>query len=353
MSTPRHSSSPSSEEAAPPSALSRIESLDTELVSLSSATVAASELLEAAPGSTPSESSTGLEGGRHQRDRTNHDLAPVHRLLVQLAVSLQVKVDEAARELALIRQRLSMEISRTAAMLQGLGDVKLPTGFPLSLGGKTGSLSTGAECEAQAPAYVCLQAIHQYRDQAVQALQREAANLGVNDEQSVSEQSQEPLDAEGGAQEDFNAASDRLDTSFQHLRRWLDQLAQAARNLQASDGESNTLRRFPSHTTRDIDSLEREAVINKMAELSVRNCSIQSRKPVRSLGHTLDLQEIMLLAKNAKSLVYEVSLQMLKIVDMVKGEEIVMTSTYHRLTKENSELLRRYCFYLKLKIHQL
>ena len=106
----------------------------------------------------------------------------------------------------------------------------------------------------------------------------------------------------------------------------------------------------------------------KMSELSLRNCSIQSRKPVRSLGHTLDLQEIMLLAKNAKSLVYEVvelffslpnlnrtqvSLQMLKMVDLVKGEEITATTFYHRLTKENSELLRRYCFYLKLKIHQL
>ena len=51
----------------------------------------------------------------------------------------------------------------------------------------------------------------------------------------------------------------------------------------------------------------------------------------------------------------KVSLQMLKIVDLVKGEEIAATTTYHRLTKENSELLRRYCFYLKLKklLHHL
>ena len=49
----------------------------------------------------------------------------------------------------------------------------------------------------------------------------------------------------------------------------------------------------------------------------------------------------------------QVSLQMLKIVDLVKGDEIAATTTYHRLTKENSELLRRYCFYLKLKIQQL
>ena len=110
--------------------------------------------------------------------------------------------------------------------------------------------------------------------------------------------------------------------------------------------------------------------MDKMGELSIRNCSLQvmtmiimmmfvmmmilqSRKPVRSLGHTLDLQEIMLLAKNAKSLIYEVSLQMLKTVDSVKGEEIAATNVYHSLTRENSELLRRYCFYLKLKIQQL
>ena len=90
-----------------------------------------------------------------------------------------------------------------------------------------------------------------------------------------------------------------------------------------------------------------------MGELSIRNCSIQSRKPVRSLGHTLDLQEIMLLAKNAKSLVYEVSLQMLKLIDLIRGEEIRASQQYQKLTKENSELLRRYCLYLKLKIQQL
>ena len=55
----------------------------------------------------------------------------------------------------------------------------------------------------------------------------------------------------------------------------------------------------------------------------------------------------------SSKLLIQVSLQMLKVVDLVKGEEIAATTFYHRLTKENSELLRRYCFYLKLKIHQL
>ena len=76
-------------------------------------------------------------------------------------------------------------------------------------------------------------------------------------------------------------------------------------------------------------------------------------EPVRSLGHTRDLQEIELLALNAKNLIYKVRLQMVKTVDSVKGEEIAATNVYHSLTRENSELLRRYCFYLKLKIQQL
>ena len=65
------------------------------------------------------------------------------------------------------------------------------------------------------------------------------------------------------------------------------------------------------------------------------------------------LQDIMLVAKNAKSHVYEICLHLLKVVDKVKSEEIKSTTVYHKLNKENSELLRRYCFYLKLKIMQL
>ena len=67
-------------------------------------------------------------------------------------------------------------------------------------------------------------------------------------------------------------------------------------------------------------------------------------------GNTRDLQEIELLALNAKNLIYKVSRQMQKTVNSVMGEEIVATNVYHSLTRENSELLRRYCFYLKLDI---
>jgi len=265
-----------------------------------------------------------------------HDLAPVHNILVQLASTLQVKVDLATKELQEIRTRLAREMQKTAESLSSLGEVKLPSGFPASM-------SSSSMLVPDSPASETILAIHHYRDQAVSALNIQAEVLSALARDTKS----------GHPVEDFNTASDGLDSSFQQLRLWLDQVGQAARKLQNCDGETNTLRRFSSERCRDIDLLEKDAVLKKMGELSVRNCSLQSRKPVRSLGHTLDLQEIMLLAKNAKSLVYEVSLQMLKIVDLVKGEEISATTTYHRLTKENSELLRRYCFYLKLKIQQL
>jgi len=315
--------------ALPSPSLTTITDLDSELSSLSTTQPDLSRLAGQV------EEGEGDEAQKQQSGIV-HDLAPVHNILVQLATSLQVKVDQATRELHEIRTKLAAEMRKTADSLSSLGEVKLPSGFPASM-------STSSMLVPDSPASETILAIHHYRDQAVTALNMQAEVL-----------SSKPKDTNPGKQvEDFNTASDGLDSSFQQLRLWLDQVGQAARKLQNCDGETNTLRKFSSDRCRDIDLLEKDAVLKKMGELSVRNCSLQSRKPVRSLGHTLDLQEIMLLAKNAKSLVYEVSLQMLKIVDMVKGEEISATTTYHKLTKENSELLRRYCFYLKLKIQQL
>ena len=228
----------------------------------------------------------------------------------------------------------------TADQLTSVGEIKVPSSFPSS------SLSSNMTSPSS-PACQTILSIHQYRDSAVSTLRAQAEILG-NNQTAAREEA-----AKQGGGEDFNLASDLLDTSFQQLRTWLDQLGTAARQLQQCDTDTNSIRKFSIEKCQEIDGLEREAVMDKMGELSIRNCSIQSRKPVRSLGHTLDLQEIMLLAKNAKSLVYEVSLQMLKTVDSVKGEEIAATNTYHKLTRENSELLRRYCFYLKLKIQQL
>ena len=47
------------------------------------------------------------------------------------------------------------------------------------------------------------------------------------------------------------------------------QVGQTAKKLQSCDGEAGTLRRFSSEKCRDIDLLEREAVLHKMGELSV------------------------------------------------------------------------------------
>ena len=109
---------------------------------------------------------------------------------------------------------------------------------------------------SNSPASETILAIHQYINQAVTALNVQAGVLSK--------------DAIPGKQaEDLNTASDGLDSSFQQLRLWLDQVGQAARKLQNCDGETNTLRKFSSDRCRDIDLLEKDAVLKKMGELSV------------------------------------------------------------------------------------
>jgi len=278
------------------------------------------------------------------------DLAPVHLVLVSLATDLQKKVDLSVRELQEVRIKIAKEMINTAESLIDAGDIKLPSSFPVS------SLSSSL-MSSQSPACQTLASILQFRDNAVNTLRAQAEIINKSPVRT-------PVMREKRGGEDFNVACDLLDNSFQQLRSWLEQLGQSHRQLSVSQQQSdnsnssggasnNSIRKFSVEKCRDIDALEKEAVLDKMSELNVRNCSIQSRKPVRSLGHTLDLQEIMLLAKNAKSLVYEVSLQMLKLIDLIRGEEIRASQQYQKLTKENSELLRRYCLYLKLKIQQL
>ena len=121
MSAPDHSPSggvplsPGEELEEEPVALSSIESTitarDSELSSLSRVAVAASTLL--------AEEEDEAGGGRVEQ----HDLQPVHAILVQLAVSLQARVDQAARDLAAIRYRLARELNRTADVLKNLGEV--------------------------------------------------------------------------------------------------------------------------------------------------------------------------------------------------------------------------------------
>ena len=120
MSAPDHSPSgvplsPGEELEEEPVALLCIESTitarDSELNSLSRVAVVASNLLE--------EEEEEQGAGRS----VQHDLQPVHAILVQLAVSLQARVDQAARDLAAIRHRLARELTKTAEVLTNLGEV--------------------------------------------------------------------------------------------------------------------------------------------------------------------------------------------------------------------------------------
>ena len=121
MSAPDHSPSgvplsPGEELEEEPAALSSIESTitarDSELSSLSRVAVAVSTIL--------AEEEDEAGAGRVEQ----HDLQPVHAILVQLAVSLQARVDQAARDLAAIRHRLARELNRTADVLRNLGEVQ-------------------------------------------------------------------------------------------------------------------------------------------------------------------------------------------------------------------------------------
>ena len=87
------------------------QAADQPLNSLSRVAVVASNLLE--------EEEEEQGAGRS----VQHDLQPVHAILVQLAVSLQARVDQAARDLAAIRHRLARELTKTAEVLTNLGEV--------------------------------------------------------------------------------------------------------------------------------------------------------------------------------------------------------------------------------------
>ena len=107
MSAPDSSSSSSAAvDADPPLAstsLTTITDLDSELSTLSTTQPDLSRLA--------GEVEDG-EGDETQKQQNGivHDLAPVHNILVKLATSLQVKVDQATRELHEIRTKLATEM---------------------------------------------------------------------------------------------------------------------------------------------------------------------------------------------------------------------------------------------------
>ena len=176
------------------------------------------------------------------------------------------------------------------------------------------------------------QAINMFREAAVSTLRSQAKALSST---------QVPVKSE--STEDFIMASENIDSSLQQLMTWKDKLSTTSRTLKQCSNDCNLLEQ--------IDIFEREAVLDKMCELrSISNCSLQSRKPERSLD--LDLLKIKLLAKYAKSLIIKVSNQTLKALNSVMREEIAVNNIGSKLFREDSELLRRYEIYLKLEIQQ-
>ena len=175
------------------------------------------------------------------------------------------------------------------------------------------------------------QAINMFREAAVSTLRSQAKALSST---------QVPVKSE--STEDFIMASENIDSSLQQLMTWKDKLSTTSRTLKQCSNDCDLLEQ--------IDIFEREAVLDKMCELRSSNCSLQSRKPERSLD--LDLLKIKLLAKYAKSLIFKVSNQTLKALNSVMREEIAVNNIGSKLFREDSELLRRYEIYLKLEIQQ-
>ena len=140
-----------------------------------------------------------------------YDLGPVHTVLVSLAASLQTKVDLAIRELQNIRMKLASEMSTTADLLTTVGEIKLHSSFPSS------SISSSM-MSSSSPACQTIVSIHQYRDSAVSVLWEQSEILSNN--QIVSSSNRDGVKVG----EDFNLASDLLDSSFQQLRSCLEQL---------------------------------------------------------------------------------------------------------------------------------
>lgn len=258
------------------------------------------------------------------------DLIPVQAMLVRVAVKLEAKLMAALIDLNKSRINLAEQMRKTALALEELGEICV-----------SGRMDTSTE-EQHETVLSTIGEIHKYRDVAAAALQ-EHANIIDNC----------PIATQPSVNLDFCSVSDSCDSMFQQMKSTMEVISSCGKRLQTNSSLNTSVAKFSSVACSHIDTLEKSYVMDKLRQKDGSLCSVQSRKPVRSLGHTLDLQDIMLVAKNAKSHVYEICLHLLKIVDKVKSEEIKSTTVYHKLNKENSELLRRYCFYLKLKIIQL
>ena len=215
----------------------------------------------------------------------------------------------------------------SADSLEIAGDIELPSNCH--------TFSLSSSMSPTSPACQAILSINMFREAAVSTLRSLAKALSST---------QVPVKSE--RTEDFIMASENIDTSLQQLTTWKDQLSTTKRTLKQCSNDCGLLEQ--------IDNLEMQAVLDKMVELRSSNCSLQSRKPESSLDHEIYLKKIMLLAKNAKSLILEVSHQTMKASNLVMREEIAVINISSKHLREFAELLRRrrYEIFLKLEIKQ-
>ena len=254
------------------------------------------------------------------RKRTDNNLGQVQTVLVSLANSLQLKVDRTIQDQKEIGSKLAHDMNALARALENTDDIKL-----VSLPSTT------------SPTSQTCQAIHLFRDVAVSTLRSQAKILSINQLTVKS----------GSTNEDFDMAADSLDTSFQQLWSWMDQLSMAWDAL-----EQLSIERGARGLLEQIDNLAREAAKVKMSELSSYSCSLQSGTPKKFLVDTLDVLEITELARNAKKILYEVIKQTLEAMISVNDVEVAATEIYNKLIDEDSELHRRYDVYRELEFNQ-
>jgi len=262
-----------------------------------------------------------------KRKRTVHDLGQVHTVLVSLATEFQLKVERDIQGMMEMGSKLAHEMNASADSLEIAGDIELPSNCH--------TFSLSSSMSPTSPACQAILSINMFREAAVSTLRSQAKALSST---------QVPVKSE--STEDFVMASENIDTSLQQLTKWKDQLSTTSRTLEQCSNDCGLLEQ--------IDNLELQAVLDKMVELRSSNCSLQSRKPESSLVYERYLQKIMLLAKNAKSLIYEVRRQTMKASNLVTREEIAVTNIYSKHLREVAELLRRrrYEIFLKLEIKQ-
>jgi len=208
----------------------------------------------------------------------------------------------ASLNLAAAKKKLATEMLNTAEFLDSLGEVGLPATPllpPLSPPEVPTSTSLAPFLTPLPPSShaALLSSIHQYRDQAVAALLREAAALTQDCGQEVP-----PLEQP----RDFDAFADIIMSSFDAIFDCMAELKKCVQTLEAKAEAEELLGQ--------IDLLKEGALLEKGFELrSFLSCSLQFREPVRN-QNSQDLLEISVTAVKAKNFVYKVKSALMKVV---------------------------------------